>query len=65
MSPAEILNEPVSGRFLPKMTAYVLSDSKQNISKEESVGYIQAIFILMRQLCFFVLTLLRMLRSVC
>ena len=33
MSPAEILNEPVSGRFLPKMTAYLLTDSKQNTSK--------------------------------
>lgn len=33
MSPAEILNEPVSGRFLQKVTAYVLTDSQQNISK--------------------------------
>ena len=29
MSPAEILNEPVSGRFLPKMTAYVFTDSNK------------------------------------
>ena len=64
MSPAEILNKPVSGRFLPKVTAYVLTDSEQNISKQESVSYIQAIFLLTRQLCFFVLPRMLMLRSV-